>query len=402
MYVAQEHSIYGSSRVGVDNRKDTLYKAGNYSPSWGGVGTSRRALGLKSFELANHLGNVLVTISDKPVYKVSRTTIFFNPVTSSSDYYPFGAPIQGRSAAFGGEYRFGFGGNEKDDEVKGEGNHLSFNDFGYDTRLVRRFKTDPYFFNYPSISIYASFANNPIINIDTDGKDIVYFNLAGTEMYRVKSNSEFNTFIMSNDKVGDPRISTVGWKKVDMPNIIMERNGQATITNNYQENDYVIAARTAYFNQAKNAGSLVLFTEGGNAIPKEVVQAIPDLDPTLVKAVAMQESNVGTTGITDIMQVNVPGDWVPMKAKYRLERGKQTNVTNSVYAGIRFLATKGFKGGIDYDPKTGKTTYTFQGWNKSVGSYNGSGTANYQQNVTEMVENAKTPKCSDYTEECPE
>ncbi|MEN9400355.1 MAG: hypothetical protein RL632_1458, partial [Bacteroidota bacterium] len=42
MYVAQEHSIYGSSRVGVDNRKDTLYKAGNYSPSWGGVGASRR------------------------------------------------------------------------------------------------------------------------------------------------------------------------------------------------------------------------------------------------------------------------------------------------------------------------------------------------------------------------
>mgnify|MGYP003339339163 FL=1 len=31
MYVAQEHSIYGSSRVGVDGRKDTLYKAGNYS-----------------------------------------------------------------------------------------------------------------------------------------------------------------------------------------------------------------------------------------------------------------------------------------------------------------------------------------------------------------------------------
>jgi hypothetical protein len=78
MYVAQEHSIYGSSRVGVDNRKDTLYKAGNYSPAWGGVGTSRRNLGLKSFELANHLGNVLVTISDKPVYTVSSTTILFN------------------------------------------------------------------------------------------------------------------------------------------------------------------------------------------------------------------------------------------------------------------------------------------------------------------------------------
>ena len=94
MYVAQEHSIYGSSRVGVDNRKDTLYKAVSYSPAWGGANTSLRALGLKSFELANHLGNVLVTVSDKPVYKVSSGNIHFNPeITSMSDYYPFGAPI---------------------------------------------------------------------------------------------------------------------------------------------------------------------------------------------------------------------------------------------------------------------------------------------------------------------
>jgi hypothetical protein len=53
MYVAQEHSIYGSFRVGVDNRKDTLYLGAAYTPTWGGVGTSRRNLGLKSFELAN-------------------------------------------------------------------------------------------------------------------------------------------------------------------------------------------------------------------------------------------------------------------------------------------------------------------------------------------------------------
>ena len=97
MYVAQEHSIYGSSRVGVDNRKDTLYMGAAYTNTWGGVGASRRELGLKSFELANHLGNVLVTVSDKPIYKVSSGTIHFNPeVSSISDYYPFGAPIQGR------------------------------------------------------------------------------------------------------------------------------------------------------------------------------------------------------------------------------------------------------------------------------------------------------------------
>ena len=94
MYVAEEHSIYGSSRVGVDNRKDTLYMGAVYTPTWGGANTSLRALGLKSFELANHLGNVLVTVSDKPVYKVSSGNIHFNPeITSMSDYYPFGAPI---------------------------------------------------------------------------------------------------------------------------------------------------------------------------------------------------------------------------------------------------------------------------------------------------------------------
>jgi len=29
-------------------------------------------------------------------------------------------------------YRYGFNGYEKDDEVKGSGNHYSFSDFGYD------------------------------------------------------------------------------------------------------------------------------------------------------------------------------------------------------------------------------------------------------------------------------
>lgn len=113
MYVAQEHSIYGSSRVGVDNRKDTLYLGAVYTPTWGGLAHHEETWSSKSFELANHLGNVLVTVSDKPVYKVSSTTIFFQPeITSSSDYYPFGAPINGRGYATEA-YRFGFNTQEK-------------------------------------------------------------------------------------------------------------------------------------------------------------------------------------------------------------------------------------------------------------------------------------------------
>ena len=169
MYVAQEHSIYGSSRVGVDNRKDTLYKAGNYSPSWGGISTSRRDLGSKSFELANHLGNVLVTVSDKPIYKVSSATIFFQPeVTSISDYYPFGAPIHGRGYSSEG-YRFGYNTQEKTDEIAGPGNHNTATFWEYDGRLGRRWNIDPV--TKPWESLYACLSNNPMGFIDPNGDD---------------------------------------------------------------------------------------------------------------------------------------------------------------------------------------------------------------------------------------
>ena len=172
MYVAQEHSIYGSSRVGVDNRKDTLYLGAVYTNTWGGVGTSRRELGLKSFELANHLGNVLVTVSDKPIYEVSSTTIFFNPeITSSSDYYPFGAPIQGRSFS-STEYRFGFNGKVNDGEVNGEGNSIDFGARIYDTRLGRWLSVDPLYIYYCYSSPYTGNGNNPIICKDVDGRRI--------------------------------------------------------------------------------------------------------------------------------------------------------------------------------------------------------------------------------------
>jgi hypothetical protein len=167
MYVAQEHSIYGSSRVGVDNRKDTLYKAGSYSPAWGGANTFRRALGLKSFELANHLGNVLVTVSDKPVYKVSSGTGYFNPeLTSASDYYPFGAPINGRGYA-SETYRFGFNTQEKIDEISGPGNHNTATFWEYDTRLGRRWNQDPKIVT--GVSPYAINGDNPIFYTDPKG-----------------------------------------------------------------------------------------------------------------------------------------------------------------------------------------------------------------------------------------
>jgi len=73
------------------------------------------------------------------------------------------------------DYRFGFGGYEKDDEIKGSGNHYSFSDYGYDPRLIRRWQVDPLSFKYAHQSPYAVFNNNPIIFVDPDGREAILF-----------------------------------------------------------------------------------------------------------------------------------------------------------------------------------------------------------------------------------
>jgi len=63
-------------------------------------------------------------------------------MSENGNYYPFGMIKPGMYYK-SDSYRFGFGGHEKDDEVKGSGNHLSFGDMGYDPRIGRRWRPDP-------------------------------------------------------------------------------------------------------------------------------------------------------------------------------------------------------------------------------------------------------------------
>jgi RHS repeat-associated protein len=96
---------------------------------------------------------------------------------SFKGYYAFGSPMPGRSyVSGGGAYRYGFNGQEKDDEIKGGGNSLDFGARIYDSRLGSWFSIDPFVSKYPNVSPYSFALNNPIILKDEGGKWITDVN----------------------------------------------------------------------------------------------------------------------------------------------------------------------------------------------------------------------------------
>ncbi|HQH17916.1 MAG TPA: hypothetical protein PKZ43_00040 [Bacteroidales bacterium] len=80
----------------------------------------------------------------------------------------FGQLMPGRNVS-SNEYKFGFNGQEKDDEIGGSGNYNTALYWEYDTRTGRRWNTDPIMKDWESP--YACFSNNPIWLIDINGTD---------------------------------------------------------------------------------------------------------------------------------------------------------------------------------------------------------------------------------------
>ncbi|MEZ5047143.1 MAG: RHS repeat-associated core domain-containing protein [Chitinophagaceae bacterium] len=75
-------------------------------------------------------------------------------------------------------YRYGFNGQEKDNEIKGTGNSLAYEARIYDSRLGKWLSVDPLQAKYPSLSTYHFGANNPVLYVDKDGRQIFTFGQA--------------------------------------------------------------------------------------------------------------------------------------------------------------------------------------------------------------------------------
>lgn len=173
-YVEKEYSIYGSSRVGMYRTKDVIG-----GEKLKGVAEGQLTLGSRSYELSNHLHNVLTVITDNKqmatdedgnllIGEDEKVAYFETRIVSANDYYPFGLGMEERRFE-DEEYRYGFNGKENDKDF---GNKQVIQDYGfrvYNPSIGKFLSVDPLTPDYPWFTPYQFAGNTPIRAIDLDG-----------------------------------------------------------------------------------------------------------------------------------------------------------------------------------------------------------------------------------------
>ncbi|MEZ4850686.1 MAG: hypothetical protein R3B93_19130 [Bacteroidia bacterium] len=207
----KEINLYGSSRLGMDKVERSLQKWETTVPGTiafysiykaqeqiGDVTTHQRILGKKNYELSNHLGNVLATVSDKKIVNLDAgggipfvISGYTADLLFASDYYPFGMQMPGRTYNAGG-YRFGFQGQETDDEIYGTGNAVSYKYRVHDARIGRFLSIDPLAPEYSWNSPYAFSENRVIDGVELEGLE-----------YRNSTKEEIDSYKRIGNQVGE-------------------------------------------------------------------------------------------------------------------------------------------------------------------------------------------------------
>ncbi len=172
-----EWDLEGTGTVALDNLPESLGGATGYqayqpytiegaAPAPAN-GTVYRHVGEKYYELKDHLGNVRVVVGDRKDLDTADNTLSAK-VVSYNNYYPFGMPQPNRNFD-SQEYRYGFQGQEKDSELKGEGNSINYKYRMHDPRIGRFFAVDPLFKSFSYNSPYAFSENDVIASIELEG-----------------------------------------------------------------------------------------------------------------------------------------------------------------------------------------------------------------------------------------
>ena len=95
-------------------------------------------------------------------------------------------------------YRYGFQGQEKDDELKGEGNSLNYTFRMHDPRVGRFFAVDPLTKEYPHYTPYSFSGNKVIAHIELEGLEEVYYNFDKSDK---KLRAAFDLFLSTDEGI---------------------------------------------------------------------------------------------------------------------------------------------------------------------------------------------------------
>ncbi|WP_081491909.1 RHS repeat domain-containing protein, partial [Saprospira grandis] len=208
----EELHLYGSARLGIlkkratlkefqkslelpgDDLGDLLLFKSSAAPEASSY--QQLELGRRRYELSNHLGNVLATVSDKSLGQDSSQTgqadYYLAQVFSASLYYPFGWEMPGRKFVSGEEYRFGFNGKE-DDRDWGMQNIQDYGFRLYNPSIGKFLSVDPLSPDYPMLTCYQFAHNCPIAGSDLDGLEF-------KEEVQVKTKEQTRTKIEIKNK----------------------------------------------------------------------------------------------------------------------------------------------------------------------------------------------------------
>ena len=229
--IQKETPLYGSSRLGQKFHDRTVYGGGPILDNVSELVFSSRVLNYKSYELSNHLGNVLASVSDEKIGVGSSELVDYYTVdyNSISDYYPFGMEIDDRNYVNPDKrYRYGFNGKERDES--GEWGDLTHYDYGfriYNPGIAKFLSVDPLTKSYPWYTPYQFAGNKPIAAIDLDGLEEFY---SADGMYLGKYGESTELRIIGNSKLSylaNERLSTKGISKDYVKDILIPSSVKA-------------------------------------------------------------------------------------------------------------------------------------------------------------------------------
>lgn len=231
-------------------------------------------------------------------------------IRTCSDYSPFGVELDVRTVS--GGYRFGFQNQEKDDEIKGEGNSVNYLFRMHDSRLGRFFTVDPLAKDYQWNSSYA-FSENMVTHmieleglqgVKTKTNNVYFIKLKNATInYFERNSNESFTYAASNQNSNlvDYSINLQQYSSTSFGAKLYYIYGPSTPqpSDDYKSQGYIVengrivdgmsSSSTFYFAQNKNNCT---WSCGQGDVPKNSFSGFGGGIPIVVNGLKYGETNL--------------------------------------------------------------------------------------------------------------